>query len=66
MFNYQKVITFALPVMRKKTPQRRKKEKELLYYLEIYSELKGREGVEQVLDYYNELILELIEIIKEL
>ncbi len=52
--------------MRKKTPERKKKEKELLYYLEIYSELNGREGVDQVLEYYNDLIFELIEIIKEL
>ncbi len=66
VLNYQKVIKFALSTMRKKTPERKRKEKELLYYLEIYSELNGREGVDQVLEYYNDLIMELIEIIKEL
>ncbi len=52
--------------MRKKTKERKLKEKELLYYLEIYSELKGREGVNQVLAYYNDLIYEIVEKIKEM
>ncbi len=52
--------------MKRKTPERKRKEKELLYYLEIYSELRGREGAEQVLDYYNDLIMELIETIKQM
>lgn len=53
MFNYQKVIIFA---MKRKTKERRDAEKELLYYLEIYTELRGREGVVQVLAFYDVLI----------
>lgn len=60
---YQKVIIFA---MRKKTKERREAEKELLYYLEIYSELRGREGVKEVLAYYDMLIQDMVERIKEL
>ena len=52
--------------MRKKTKERREAEKEMLYYLEIYSELKGREGVKEVLAYYDLLIQEMVERIKEL
>ncbi len=61
LFNYQKVIIFA---MRRKTKERRDAEKELLYYLEIYTELRGREGVGQVLEFYDELIREVLEKIK--
>ena len=59
--NYQKVIIFA---MRRKTRERRDAEKELLYYLEIYTELRGCEGVGEVLDFYDELIQEALEKIK--
>jgi len=38
----------------------------MLYYLEIYYELKGREGVKEVLAYYDLLIQEMVERIKEL
>ncbi|MBQ3607161.1 MAG: hypothetical protein II991_02580 [Bacteroidales bacterium] len=50
--------------MRRKTKERRDAEKELLYYLEIYTELRGREGVGQVLEFYDELIREVLEKIK--
>lgn len=50
--------------MRKKTKERRDAEKELLYYLEIYTELRGREGVGEVLVFYDELIQEALEKIK--
>ncbi len=60
---YQKVIIFA---MKRKSKERRTAEKELLYYLEIYSELKGREGVQEVLEYYDMLIREMVELIKDL
>lgn len=52
--------------MRKKTPERRRAEKELLYYLEIYTELKGRYGTEQSLAYFETLIDEMIEKIKRM
>ena len=50
--------------MRRKTKERRNAEKELLYYLEIYTELRGREGAGQVLEYYDELIQEALDKIK--
>lgn len=50
--------------MKRKTKERRDVEKELLYYLEIYTELRGREGVGQVLAFYDELINEALEKIK--
>lgn len=52
--------------MRTKSRERRTAEKELLYYLEIFSELKGREGVQEVLEYYDMLIREMVELIKDL
>ena len=50
--------------MRRKSKDRRDAEKELLYYLEIYTELKGREGVEQILELYDEMIQEALDKIK--
>ena len=50
--------------MKRKTKEKRDAEKELLYYLEIYTELRGREGVGQVLAFYDELINEALEKIK--
>lgn len=52
--------------MKKKSPERRKAEKELLYYLEIFSELRGRYGTEQTLAYFETLIDEMVEKIKKM
>lgn len=52
--------------MKRKTPERRKAEKELLYYLEIFSELRGRNGTEQTLAYFEILIDEMVEKIKKM
>lgn len=52
--------------MKKKTPERRKAEKELLYYLEIFTELRGRNGAEQSLAYFEILIDEMVEKIKKM
>ena len=61
--NSQKVIIFA---MRRKSKERRETEKELLYYMEIYTELRGREGVKAVLEFYSDLIDEAVEKIKQM
>ena len=61
--NSQKVIIFAL---RRKSKERREAEKELLYYMEIYTELRGREGVKAVLEFYSDLIDEAVEKIKQM
>lgn len=61
--NSQKVIIFA---MRRKSKERREAEKELLYYMEIYTELRGREGVKVVLEFYSDLIDEAVEKIKQM
>lgn len=52
--------------MKKKTPERRKAEKELLYYLEIYSELRGRYDTGQTLAHFSSLIDEMVEKIKKM
>lgn len=50
----------------KKSKERRKAEKDLLYYLQIYSELRGRFGTGQTLAYFSMLIDELVEKIKKM
>ena len=66
--NNQKVITFVLSLkikkMKKKTKERRDTEKELLYYLQIYNELKGRNEVERVLSCLGDEIDKLVEKLK--
>ena len=46
--------------MKKKTKERRDTEKELLYYLQIYNELKGRNEVERVLSCLGDEIDKLV------
>lgn len=50
----------------KKSKERRKAEKELLYYLQIYSELRCRYDTGQTLAYFSMLIDELVEKIKKM
>lgn len=52
--------------MQPKTKERRKHEKELLFYLDLYNELKGREGVEKTLTFLNDEIDKLVEILKQM
>lgn len=52
--------------MKPKTKERREREKRLLFYLEIYNELNGREGVTQVLLFYEEEIDRLVELLKRM
>lgn len=64
--NNQKIITFvlSLKIKKKKTKERRDTEKELLYYLQIYNELKGRNEVERVLSCLGDEIDKLVEKLK--
>lgn len=66
--NNQKIINFVLSLkikkMKKKTKERRDTEKELLYYLQIYNELKGRNEVERVLNCLGDEIDKLVEKLK--
>jgi len=49
-----------------KTKKRKEYEKELLFYLDLYSELKGREGVEKTLAFFNEEIDKMVELLKQM
>lgn len=50
--------------MKRKTKERRDVEKELLYYLQMYSELNGRNEVERVLGWLEDEIDRLVENLK--
>lgn len=52
--------------MKPKTSARKKFEKELLYYLDLYNELYGREGVGKVLAALDEEINKLVELLKQM
>ncbi len=52
--------------MRKKTTERKEKERELLYYLQLYSEIRGRNGAERVLSWLEDSIDELVEKLKRM
>jgi hypothetical protein len=49
-----------------KTTERRKYEKELLFYLDLFNELKGREGAERILAYLEDEIDKLVELLKQM
>jgi len=52
--------------MKPRTKERKRYEKELLFYLELYNELKGREGVIETLVYLNDEIDKLVELLKQM
>ena len=53
--------------MKKPSKEKQKEfEAELIYYLRLYSELKGREGAAKILASIEEEINRLVEILKEL
>lgn len=52
--------------MKPKTKERRRRERELLYFLELYNELNGREGTAATLHYLNEEIDKLVELLKQM
>ena len=56
----------SIGAMKKKTRGRKKHEKELLFYLYLYNELRGREGVKDTLVFINDEIDKLIELLKQM
>lgn len=50
--------------MRKKTKERKEIEKSLLYYLQLYNEIKGRNKAWQILSWLEDSIDELVEKLK--
>ncbi|WP_278685690.1 hypothetical protein [Alistipes finegoldii] len=52
--------------MKKPSKEQKEFEAELIYYLRLYSELKGREGAAKILVSIEEEINKLVEILKEL
>lgn len=62
-------IIFALSMkkdMKKPSKEQKEFEAELIYYLRLFNELKGREGAVKVLASIEEEINRLVEILKEL
>ena len=51
--------------MKKPSKEQKEFEAELIYYLRLYSELKGREGAAKILASIEEEINKLVEILKE-
>ncbi len=70
MYNNKIVITFVSTklgaIVKPKTSERKRYEKELLYYLHLFNELKGREGVDQTLVYIGYEIDKLVELLKQM
>lgn len=52
--------------MKPKTKERKRLEKKLLFYLELFNELKGREGATSTLTYFEEEIDRLVELLKQM
>ena len=52
--------------MKKPSKDQKEFEAELIYYLRLYNELRGREGAAKVLSSIEEEINKLVEILKEL
>lgn len=52
--------------MKPKTKERKKLESKLLFNLQIYNELHGREGVTQTLLYFETEIDRLVELLKRM
>ncbi|MDL2221367.1 hypothetical protein LJC35_02290 [Parabacteroides sp. OttesenSCG-928-N08] len=50
--------------MKAKTKERKRYEKELLFYLDLFNELKGREGARKTLEFLNDEIDKLVELLK--
>lgn len=52
--------------MKKPSKEQKEFEEELIYYLRLFNELKGREGASKILVSIEEEINKLVEILKEL
>ncbi len=63
-------ITFVVSIkqkgMKKPSKEQKEFEAELIYYLRLFNELKGREGARQILNSIEKEINRLVETIKEL
>ena len=66
MFNKQKIIIFVQSNKRVMNPSKEQKEleKELVYYLRLFNELKGRNGAENLIPFIEEQIDKSVESIK--
>lgn len=67
MHNKHKFIIFVLlkeKAMKRKTKERIKLEKELLFYLELYGEIRGRNETQKFLAELDFKIDELVEVLK--
>lgn len=67
MYNKHKFIIFVLlkrKGMKRKTKERIKLEKELLFYLELYGEIRGRNETQKLLAELDYKIDELVEELK--
>lgn len=52
--------------MKPKTKERKRLEEKLLFYLELFNELKDREGVTSTLAYFEVEIDRLVELLKHM
>lgn len=52
--------------MRKDSNERKKIKKKLLYYLDLYNEIQFRDNVGQTLQYFEEEIDRLVELLKRM
>ncbi len=52
--------------MKRKTTKRKEYEKELLYFLELFNELRGREGAKTTLVFIEYEIDRLVELLKQM
>ncbi len=63
-------ITFVVSIkqkgMKKPSKEQKEFEAELIYYLRLFNELKGREGARQILNSIEKEINRLVETLKEL
>ncbi len=60
------VVSIKQKGMKKPSKKQKEFEAELIYYLRLFNELKGREGAAKVLTSIEEEINRLVEILKEL
>lgn len=60
------VSSIKQKTMKKPSKAQKEFEEELIYYLRLFNELKGREGAAKILSSIEEEIDKLVEILKEL
>lgn len=60
------VVSIKQKGMKKPSKEQKEFEAELIYYLRLFNELKGREGARQILNSIEKEINRLVETLKEL